>query len=74
MIIYFVRMLWYNELELYILVSEIDIMVMARAAQMTDMTGPPICPGHVLNNYRAKIFGPRPGHVLFGPTPRSGRT
>ena len=49
-------------------------MHITRGAQMTDMTGPPICPGHVLNNCRARIFGPRPGHVLFGPTPRSGRT
>ena len=31
MIIYFVRMLWYNELKLYILVSEIDIIVIAFA-------------------------------------------
>ena len=28
MVIYFVRMLWYNKLELYILISKIDIMVM----------------------------------------------
>ena len=29
MVIYFVRMLWYNELELYILVLRFDIIVIA---------------------------------------------
>ena len=40
-----------------------------RGAKMTDRTGLAICPGPVLDNCRAKIFEPRPGHVLFGPTP-----
>ena len=33
--------------------KETDRALNFRGAQMTDMTGPPICPGHILNNCRA---------------------